>query len=115
MSVYSHLMKVPGGVIRDSIPTFNYQSTRMSPGKVQVKMLISEGQSRFGISIDDGIYGLAVPHWFAVLITGTVATVPWIRPSRRFSLQTFLLAISAAALLAGAIAAMNRYAASFEP
>jgi hypothetical protein len=50
---------------------------------------------------------LAVPHWFAVLLSSTLAVVPWIPSLRalnwRFSLRTLLIATTLTAVVVGLI------------
>jgi hypothetical protein len=58
---------------------------------------ITSGWSRFG---------LVLPHWFPVLLTALLATVPWLR--WRFSLRTLLIAITLVAVGLGVIVAFGR-------
>jgi hypothetical protein len=44
-----------------------------------------------------------VPLWFIALISLAIATVPWLRANRRFSLRTLLAATTLIAVLLGAI------------
>ena len=48
--------------------------------------------------IADG--GVIVPHWFGVLLSATLAVVPWIK---RFSLRTLLIAMTLVAVVLGLI------------
>jgi hypothetical protein len=47
-----------------------------------------------------------VPLWAAVLAIATIAAVPWIRWSKRFSLRTLLIATTLAAVVLGLIVAV---------
>ncbi len=62
---------------------------------------------------ESGIFGFAyyvtpwnatyrVPYWFLVLMFATLAAVPWIRWSSRFSLRTLLIGMTVVAVLLGA-------------
>jgi hypothetical protein len=53
-------------------------------------------------------YGVFAPHWFLVMLTASLATLPWIRWSRRFSLRTLLIAITLVAVGLGLIVAFSR-------
>jgi hypothetical protein len=41
------------------------------------------------------------PHWFAALLTATLAVMPWIRWTNRFSLRTLLIATTLVAVMLG--------------
>ena len=43
------------------------------------------------------------PHWFLVLLSGTVAALPWIRFLRQFSLRTLLIATTLIAAVLGLV------------
>jgi hypothetical protein len=45
----------------------------------------------------------AVPHWFCVLLLGTLVAIPWIPIKRRFSLRTLLIATTIFALFLGLV------------
>jgi hypothetical protein len=49
-----------------------------------------------------------VPSWFTVLIAATLAVLPWIQWSKRFSLRTLLIATTLIALMLGIIVWMWR-------
>ena len=49
----------------------------------------------------DGMYYLFLPHWLLVLLTATLAVVPWIK--WRFSLRTLLIATTLVAVVLGII------------
>ncbi len=51
---------------------------------------------------------IEVPHWFLIIISGTISVLPWIRPSRRFSLRTLLLATTLVAAVLGLIVWLSR-------
>jgi hypothetical protein len=46
---------------------------------------------------------LAIPDWFAILVTATVAAIPWLPWSTRFSLRTLLIATTLVAVVLGLI------------
>jgi hypothetical protein len=50
---------------------------------------------------------IVLPHWLAVLLTLTVATLPWIKWSPHFSLRTLLLATTFVAAVLGLVVAMR--------
>ena len=54
------------------------------------------GQELFGPFID-------IPQWFPVLLFATLATAPWIRWSKRFSLRTLLIATTLVAVVLGLV------------
>jgi hypothetical protein len=45
--------------------------------------------------------GLTMPHWFLVLVVGSVAAILWTPWSRRFSLRTLLIATTLVAIVLG--------------
>jgi hypothetical protein len=47
---------------------------------------------------------VVVPLWLPVLVTASLATVPWIHWSRRFTLRTLLIATTLVAVVLGIIA-----------
>jgi hypothetical protein len=57
----------------------------------------------FGIARDPdgGILSVTMPHWFPILLSATIAAVPWISSVRRFSLRTLLIAVTLLAILLG--------------
>lgn len=50
------------------------------------------------------MFQLTYPHWFIVVATTSLALLPWIRWSRRFSMRTLLVAMTLVAVLLGLIA-----------
>jgi hypothetical protein len=44
------------------------------------------------------------PHWFPVLLSGTLAVIPWFPWSRRFSLRTLLIVTTLVAVALGIVA-----------
>ena len=44
-----------------------------------------------------------VPFWMAVLSTGSLATAPWVRWSKRFRVRTLLIATTLVAVVLGLI------------
>lgn len=46
---------------------------------------------------------VTVPYWSLVLVTATLAALPWIPSSSRFSLRTLLLATTLLALILGIV------------
>jgi hypothetical protein len=49
-------------------------------------------------------FGLVIPCWMPVVFMGTLATIPWIPWSRRYSLRTLLILTTLVAVLLGAFA-----------
>jgi hypothetical protein len=43
-------------------------------------------------------YIIKIPYWFPVLLSAGLASLPWIRPSFRFSLRTLLFAMTLVAV-----------------
>ena len=41
---------------------------------------------------------VVTPHWFIVLMAGTLAAAPWAKWSKRFSIRALLIAITLAAV-----------------
>jgi hypothetical protein len=58
--------------------------------------------SDFSIVVRRSVY-MAAPHWFFILLSTTLASLPWIRWSNRFSLRTLLIATTLIALVLGLI------------
>jgi hypothetical protein len=52
-----------------------------------------------------------VPHWFLVLVSAMLATAPWIRWSKQFSLRTSLIAMTLFAVALGLVVAVFRWPA----
>jgi hypothetical protein len=48
-----------------------------------------------------------IPHLLVVLLLITLAVLPWVRWSRRYSLRTFLVIVTLLALLLGALVTSN--------
>jgi hypothetical protein len=49
---------------------------------------------------------LILPHWFLAVAATTLAYVPWLRWSKRFSLRTLLIVTTLVALVLGTFAAL---------
>ena len=47
-----------------------------------------------------GMLQVVVPHWFLVVSTATLATVPWVR---RFNLRTLLIVMTLVAAVLGLV------------
>jgi hypothetical protein len=56
-------------------------------------------EHRFRFIQDGDLELVSIPHWFAILLTGTVAALPWLR--WRFSLRTLLMAMTLVAVVLG--------------
>jgi hypothetical protein len=55
---------------------------------------------------DDGIVtAFVAPHWFPALIAATLAVIPWIQSTKRFSLRTLLIATTLVAVVLGIVGA----------
>jgi hypothetical protein len=50
---------------------------------------------------------VVIPHWFPVLLFSTLAAVPWIHWSKRFSLRALLIATTLVAVGLGIVAVSN--------
>ena len=48
-----------------------------------------------------GLWYVGAPYWFLTIATASIAIVPWIRPSRRFSLRTLLIVTTLIAVVLG--------------
>jgi hypothetical protein len=48
-----------------------------------------------------GGYIIKIPYWFPVSLSATLASLPWMRPSVRFSLRTLLIATMLVAVVLG--------------
>jgi hypothetical protein len=65
----------------------------------------------FGIRVARTSALLAAPTWFMAMCSASLAAVPWLRWSKRFSLRTLLIGMTLVAVILGAIAAVLRWAA----
>jgi hypothetical protein len=63
------------------------------------------GALGFGIARDPTMLMLHVPHWFCIGVIGALATLPWIKSLRRFSLRTVLIVTTIVAAILGLIVA----------
>jgi len=55
-----------------------------------------------------GLSGFVLPYWFGLTFAVVIATAPWIRWSKRFSLRTLLIATTLVAAGLGLIVAFAR-------
>jgi hypothetical protein len=55
-----------------------------------------------------GMVVIVVPDWIPVIIAGTIAAVPWIRPAKCFSLRTLLIATTLIAVVLGLVVYATR-------
>jgi len=53
--------------------------------------------------LESNYWGIRLPHWFLVLLTSTLATLPWLRS--RFSVRTLLIATTLVAVVLGVVVA----------
>jgi hypothetical protein len=51
---------------------------------------------------------IIIPHWFWVSVSLSIAAIPWIHRSKRFSLRTLLIATTLVAVVLGAIVYASR-------
>jgi hypothetical protein len=51
---------------------------------------------------------LVVPHWFAIVLAGALALVPWSRARCRFGLRSMLIAVTLLAIVLGIVAWLDR-------
>jgi hypothetical protein len=61
-----------------------------------------------GLIWDDGHGNVWVPHWFPVLLTAALASIPWIRWSWKYSLRTLLIATTLIAVGLGLAVGFRR-------
>jgi hypothetical protein len=59
----------------------------------------------FGLRRQWRAYYLLLPHWFVLSMIATLAVLPWIGWSKRFSLRTLLIAMALVAVVLGIIGA----------
>ena len=55
----------------------------------------------------DGMH-VGLPYWFLAFVPATIATIPWFRWSKRFSLRTLLIATTLIAVVLGIIVWLSR-------
>ncbi len=48
-------------------------------------------------------FAVSVPFWFLVIVSATLAAIPWFRWSKRFSLRTLLIATTLVAVVLGLV------------
>ena len=53
-------------------------------------------------------YRVLMPHWFPLIVAGTLSAAPWLRLPRRFSLRTLLIATTLVAVALGLIVWASR-------
>jgi hypothetical protein len=65
--------------------------------------VLEDDRARLGFGTLMGPTSLYVriPHWFLVVCAAAIATAPWFRWSKRFSLRTLLIATTLLAMLLG--------------
>jgi hypothetical protein len=61
------------------------------------------GVPTWSFAFDKYYANAAFPHWFTVLLSGTLAAAPWISWQRRFSLRTLLIATTLIAVVLGIV------------
>lgn len=85
-------------------PQWHMKSRKMnSPTRKSIaNMREREVAWGFGAYQDLGFWVIIVPHWFLVALFAFLATIPWFRLSRRFSLRALLLAMTLLAAVLGA-------------
>jgi hypothetical protein len=57
-----------------------------------------EHRSDWAYIVESNGWNITIPHWFLGLLAAALATVPWIRWSKRFSLRTLLIATTLVAV-----------------
>ncbi len=60
------------------------------------------------VQISEGGWKLAIPYWSLVLLSATLAYVPWLPWSTRFSLRTLLILTAVVAALLGFFVGVTR-------
>jgi hypothetical protein len=58
---------------------------------------------RSGFIPESSYFESSVPHWILLIVSGSLAIVPWIHWSKRFSLRTLLIATTLVAMGLGII------------
>jgi Na+/glutamate symporter len=58
-------------------------------------------QDCFGFKVRDGDWIILAPHWFLILLAGSIAVIPWLL--YRFTLRTLLIATTLVAVVLGLI------------
>ncbi len=86
-----------GMVIRVIYAPYGYnwylhRTSRSQPG-------FSASKVRFGSAFQLLPNHIELPHWSVVLLSAAFGVVPWIKPSRRFSLRTLLIITTLIAVL----------------
>jgi hypothetical protein len=84
---------------------------KRSEGETEILNTIIASENRFGFGryIDLTLVNTATfifPHWFAVAVSGALATSVWVPWSRRFSLRTLLIATTLVAVVLGLIVSL---------
>jgi hypothetical protein len=92
------------GAILVATTTVDPRTNRWSigyPGKNQTLL-------GFGVRRNGPMLSAKLPHWFLVLFAATIAVVPWLSWSKRFSLRTLLIATTLVALGLGMVVYLAR-------
>ena len=99
-----------GAYVYGSAPTGTWEFSSVpivAPhGEAQAQMLELRGFPGFGFFSNptvSGFYRLDLPHWFLVFLSASLAMVPWINQTKRFSLRTLLIATTLIAVVLGLI------------
>jgi len=53
-------------------------------------------------------FSVLIPHWAMILLSATIASIPWLRRSKRYSLRTLLIATTLIAVVLGIIVFVSR-------
>jgi hypothetical protein len=86
----------------DISPTkFTIMSRRSDEIMKKVSGFDSNLVAGFGVRLAPNTWSIAVPHWFAVVLFATLATLPWIR--WRFTIRTLLIVTTLVAVVLGLI------------
>lgn len=91
MAIYFTQVKLPWTIARTSDDTLPSTSKASRVGL----------HFTFKVRNNPGMLTIQMPIWFALLVAGFVAALPWLPISNRFSLRTLLIAMTLVALMLG--------------
>lgn len=101
-TVYIHSMQGEMVYVWDSATKSTHWSFKAHRVQKWDEPTLAQRDWRWALSPDSTL--VFFPHWVPILITASLAVVPWIKWSRRFRLRTLLIAVTLIAVLLGLIA-----------
>jgi hypothetical protein len=96
-------VRVAWGYPQNRINSFHLDSSDMRWLKRPVTSLRPTWKYGFGKFPNYTSLYLNLPHWLPIFLTAIFATLPWIRPCKRFSLRTLLVATTLVAVGLGLV------------